>query len=84
MKRILLFFVGCGGALTLLFSPNAHALCSLCRRALAQGGNEGLVQGFFWSIILIAGMPLLMLLTGGLFYYRLMKKMRETSEVRNE
>lgn len=37
------------------------ALCALCRQALASGGNEGLIQGFYWSVLLIAGMPLAIL-----------------------
>ncbi len=37
------------------------ALCALCRQALASGGNEGLIRGFYWSIFLIAGMPLAIL-----------------------
>ena len=32
--------------------------CALCRQALASGGNQGLIQGFYWSILLIAGVPL--------------------------
>ena len=32
--------------------------CALCRQALASGGNAGLIKGFYWSIVLIAGVPL--------------------------
>ncbi len=32
--------------------------CAMCREALASGGSAGLVRGFYWSILLIAGMPL--------------------------
>ena len=35
------------------------ALCSLCRQVLASSGNRGLTQGFYWSILLIAGVPLI-------------------------
>jgi hypothetical protein len=35
--------------------------CALCRQALASGGNEGLIRGFYWSILLIAGVPLAIL-----------------------
>lgn len=35
--------------------------CALCRETLSSGGNEGLIRGFYLSILLIAGMPLLIL-----------------------
>lgn len=38
---------------------------ALCRQALASGGNQGLMQGFYWSVVLIAGVPLLILGTVG-------------------
>lgn len=48
------------------FSSQAFAgTCALCRQALAMGGNQGLIQGFYWSIVLIAGMPVLI----GLFFW---------------
>lgn len=37
------------------------ALCALCRQALASGGNAGLLQGFYWSIALMTGVPLLIM-----------------------
>ncbi|MBI3615172.1 MAG: hypothetical protein HY211_01520 [Candidatus Omnitrophica bacterium] len=43
----------CGGL------PAFAGTCALCRQALASGGNEGLIRGFYLSILLIAGMPLL-------------------------
>lgn len=42
-------------------SPVFAGTCALCRQALASGGNEGLIRGFYLSILLIAGMPLLIL-----------------------
>jgi hypothetical protein len=42
-------------------SPAWAGTCALCRQALASGGNEGLIRGFYWSILLIAGMPLAIL-----------------------
>lgn len=36
-------------------------LCALCRETLASGGNAGLVKGFYWSIVLIAGVPLVIM-----------------------
>lgn len=51
--------------------PSAWAgLCALCRQALASGGNSGLIQGFYWSILLIAGVPLVMLGVIGLMAWR--------------
>jgi len=46
------------------------ALCALCRQALASGGNEGLIQGFYLSILLIAGMPLLILAVVAVLVWR--------------
>ena len=46
--------------------PSAVAgTCALCRQALASGGNPGLIQGLYWSILLIAGVPLVMMVTVG-------------------
>lgn len=35
--------------------------CALCREALKSGGSSGLVQGFYWSILLIGGVPLVIM-----------------------
>ena len=35
--------------------------CALCREALASGGSPGLIRGFYWSILLIGGVPLVIL-----------------------
>jgi hypothetical protein len=46
-----------------IFEGTASAgLCPLCRRALEQSGNPGLLMGFVWSVILIAGIPLLIMI----------------------
>lgn len=44
--------------------------CALCRQALASGGNSGLIQGFYWSILLIAGVPLILMAVAGFFIWR--------------
>ena len=46
------------------------ALCALCRQALASGGNEGLIRGFYLSILLIAGMPLVILAAVAVLFWR--------------
>ena len=59
--------------LALLLERPAKALagtCALCRQALASGGNQGLIQGFYWSIVLIAGVPLVIMGTVGLLVWR--------------
>jgi len=59
--------------LALLLGRPAKALagtCALCRQALASGGNQGLIQGFYWSILLIAGVPLAIMATIGLIAWR--------------
>ena len=44
--------------------------CALCRQALASGANAGLIHGFYWSILLIAGMPLVMMTVIGVIVWR--------------
>lgn len=46
------------------------ALCALCRQALASGGHEGLLRGFYLSILLIAGMPLLIFAVAAVLVWR--------------
>lgn len=46
------------------------ALCALCRQALASGGRGGLIQGFYWSIVLLVSVPLVILAIGGLVVWR--------------
>ena len=56
-RRLWLSIVGLLSA-----APSAHAgMCALCRQALAQSNNRGLIQGFYWSILLIAGVPLMIM-----------------------
>ena len=44
------------------FPTSASAgTCALCRQALASSGNGRLIQGFYWSILLIAGVPLIIM-----------------------
>ena len=51
------------GALSVFLgaSPASAGTCALCREALASGGNPGLIQGFYWSILLIGGVSLALL-----------------------
>lgn len=39
----------------------AWAMCSLCRESLKQSGKEGLITGFYWSIVLLVSIPLCVL-----------------------
>ena len=43
------------------FAEVQAGLCPLCRQALEQSSNGGLIKGFFWSIFLIAGIPLVLI-----------------------
>ena len=55
----------------LLAVPSAHAgMCALCRQALAQSHNRGLIQGFYWSILLIGGVPLIIMAAVGFVIWR--------------
>lgn len=53
-------------------------LCALCRRSLEQGGNAGLIHGFYWSILLIGGLPLLLILTAVFIVLKAEKRRRLT------
>jgi hypothetical protein len=46
------------------------AQCALCRESLAKGGSDGLVRGFYWSIVLITSVPFLLLGGLGLLVFR--------------
>lgn len=53
------------------WAPVAQAgMCALCRQALASGGNGGLIRGFYWSILLIAGVPLALMGALGILVWR--------------
>lgn len=76
MKRfafLLLFFA---------FFPLAGfaGTCGLCRQTLSMGGNDGLIQGFYWSILLIAGMPMLIVVFAASYSYLMSKKLKEGSK----
>lgn len=58
MRRVVSVLAGLAG-LWVCVQPAYAGTCALCRQALASGGNEGLIRGFYLSILLIAGMPLL-------------------------
>ena len=69
-------------ALLVWHPPLAWAgLCALCRQALSSGGNPGLIQGFYWSILLIAGVPLVMMATIGLIAWRHRRQRRLAKHV---
>lgn len=63
------------------FVPAAFAgMCPLCRQTLAMGGSEGLIQGFYWSILLIAGMPVLIFAFVFFYGHRMSKKFKSKNE----
>jgi hypothetical protein len=70
--------VGAGSFLGV--APSVFAgTCALCRQALASGGNQGLIQGFYWSIVLIAGVPLAIMGVVGLLAWRQRRARRVTN-----
>lgn len=59
------------------FAPPVDAgLCALCKKALEESGNAGLIHGFYWSILLIGGVPLILMGAGGYIIRRAEKKRR--------
>ncbi len=68
MRRLISLFGICLG---LGWAANAEAgTCALCREVLASGGSDGLIEGIYWSILLIAGMPLILMTTIGIAVWR--------------
>ena len=45
-------------------------MCPLCHETLARAGSLGLIKGFYWSILLIAGIPLLIMGIAGWAIWR--------------
>jgi hypothetical protein len=35
--------------------------CSLCREVLQQGGSQNLIKGYYWSIVILVGLPLIII-----------------------
>ena len=60
----------CGSMLAAVPVSARAGTCALCRQALASGGGAGLIQGFYWSILLIAGVPLVIMTVVGLAVWR--------------
>ncbi len=81
-KALLISLVGCESmtrssnlmALTATLTGFPHAafagICVLCRQALESGGNHGLIERFYRSILLIAGVPLMILTVVGIIVRR--------------
>lgn len=49
------------GILLILPCPATAGTCALCREALRLGGGEGLIRGFYWSIVIILAISLAIL-----------------------
>jgi hypothetical protein len=51
--------------------PEAWAgTCALCREVLRQGVNGNLIKGYYWSIIVLVGVPLVILYKGIRYAWR--------------
>lgn len=57
-------------AIWLYAEGGAWAQCALCRESLKSGGSAGLIQGFYWSVVLLLTVPALILTTLGWLLYR--------------
>lgn len=65
------------GTGTMLGPGDAGAQCALCRQALESGGQEGLVDGLFWSILLLMGTPTVLVGTiAGLILFKVRRARR--------
>ncbi len=45
---------------TCVVSEDAVAQCSMCKKALEAGGQEGLIRGLAWSVVFMVIPPTLM------------------------
>jgi len=52
--------------------------CAMCKNSLALGGSSGLLMGFYWSILLIAGVPAVILSIAGVVVYKIWKTEKGT------
>lgn len=59
-------------------SKESHALCAMCRKTLEENG-AGAVQGFYWSIVILCGIPLLIFAFVATVYIRLGKKVKNSN-----
>ncbi len=60
-------------AAAVLLAASGPALaqgCAMCRKNLEQNGGAGLLQGFYWSILLLVSLPLLMTGTFAFLFWR--------------
>lgn len=78
IRHLLLAFFTSG-----FFISQAYAQCALCRQTLKSGGSEGLIRGFYWSIVLIGAIPLLIFCSAVLLYRRWEKKTRANDLAQN-
>lgn len=74
LRQFLVSFI----AAMILPSAALAGTCALCRQALASGGHRGLIQGFYWSILLIAGVPLILMAVAGCLIWRHHQRRRST------
>lgn len=81
-SRVGFLCLGSGLALCLP-SPVFAGTCALCRQALAAGGNPGLIRGFYWSILLIAGVPLAIMAVIGVLVWRRQRQRTPANSARH-
>lgn len=51
-------------------------LCAACREALKSSGNQGLIDGLAWSVVLLVSVPLTMVTVFATVVSRAMKKQK--------
>lgn len=56
--------------LALSAGPALAQGCAMCRKNLEQNGGEGLLRGFYWSILLLVSLPILMTGTFAFLFWR--------------
>lgn len=66
-------------AVVLAFASVAEA-CPSCKAALGSGGDDGqgIVNGFFWSILFMMSMPFLLLGAFSAYFYVLVRRGQQT------
>ncbi|MCR9115534.1 MAG: hypothetical protein NXI22_01130 [bacterium] len=60
-----------------VFGVDAAVACPTCKQAVAENGNqEGMIQGYFFSIIFMMSMPFLIFGGLSLYFYILVRSAR--------
>lgn len=64
----------------LLNGASAWAQCSVCRQAIRESGQEGLVRGLQWSVVFMLAVPLVMVGTISFLIVRSIRRQKAVQQ----